>query len=154
MVGSLNAASRDQLAQLAEEHECSAFNVAGGDPAALERAAGGAREELRSGGCAVLCSEEERGSPEEISRALSEVVSRLSGEGMFEALVLTGGDTAVGTARRLGAVGIRLEGEIEAGVVVGTLVGPHPYRVVTKAGGFGDKGTLARVVTGLLDGEE
>jgi len=54
----------------------------------------------------------------------------------------------------LGAGGIRLEGEIESGVPVGALIGPHPYRVVTKAGGFGGPGTLVNVTDELLGGEE
>jgi D-threonate/D-erythronate kinase len=64
--------------------------------------------------------------------------------------VLTGGETAVGVARRLGAVGIRLEGEVEAGIPAGSLIGPSSYRVVTKAGGFGKPDTLVKVVEGLL----
>ena len=73
---------------------------------------------------------------------------------LFDALVLTGGDTAVGVARRLGTVGIRLEGEVESGVPVGTLIGPSPYRVVTKAGSFGESGTLVKVVETLTQGEK
>ena len=57
-------------------------------------------------------------------------------------LVLTGGDTALAVARRLGATGLRVEDEIEAGVPIGRLLGPHPYRIVTKAGGFGSPGVL------------
>ncbi len=82
--------------------------------------------------------------------ALAEVAAGLSGEGLFDALVLTGGETAVGVARRLGAVGIRLEGEVEPGIPVGSLIGPRPYRVVTKAGAFGEPGTLVRAVERLL----
>ena len=82
--------------------------------------------------------------------ALAEVVAGLSEEGLFDALVLTGGETALGVARRLGAVGIRLEGEVEPGIPEGDLIGPSPYRVVTKAGGFGEPDTLVRVVEGLL----
>jgi uncharacterized protein YgbK (DUF1537 family) len=48
--------------------------------------------------------------------------------------------------------GIRLEGEVEPGVPVGSLIGPRTYRVVTKAGGFGDAGTLLRAVETLLKG--
>jgi D-threonate/D-erythronate kinase len=50
----------------------------------------------------------------------------------------------------LGAAGIRLEGEVEPGVPVGSLIGPRPYRVVTKAGAFGEPGTLVRAVERLL----
>ena len=82
--------------------------------------------------------------------ALAEAVDGLSEEGLFDALVLTGGETAVGVARRLGAVGIRLEGEVEPGIPVGFLIGPRPYRVVTKAGAFGEPGTLVGAVETLL----
>lgn len=34
-----------------------------------------------------------------------------------------------------------LEGEIESGVVTEALIGPCPYRVITKAGGFGNPET-------------
>jgi uncharacterized protein YgbK (DUF1537 family) len=80
------------------------------------------------------------------------VVAGLSKDELFDALVLTGGDTAVGVAQRLGATGVLLEGEVEPGVPVGTLIGPRPYRVVTKAGGFGDPATLLKAVQRLLKG--
>jgi uncharacterized protein YgbK (DUF1537 family) len=66
---------------------------------------------------------------------------------------LTGGATAVGIARRLGDCGIRLEGEVETGVPRGTMIGPRPYPVVTKAGGFGELDTLVGAVE-ALSGEE
>ncbi|HEV8045994.1 MAG TPA: nucleotide-binding domain containing protein, partial [Rubrobacter sp.] len=79
----------------------------------------------------------------------------LSEEELFEGLVLTGGATAVGVARRLGATGIRLQGEVEKGVPMGTLIGPSPYPVVTKAGGFGGPDTLVGAVEALTQsGEE
>ena len=87
-----------------------------------------------------------------VAEALAEVVTSLSKEDVFDALVLTGGDTAVRVAQRLGATGVLLQGEIEPGVPVGTLIGPKPYRVVTKAGGFGDAGTLLKAVQTLLKG--
>ena len=67
---------------------------------------------------------------------------------------MTGGATAVGVARRLGATGILLGGEVEAGVPVGTLIGPRPYPVVTKAGGFGGPDTLVGAVEALAQGGE
>ncbi|MGH3109152.1 MAG: nucleotide-binding domain containing protein, partial [Rubrobacter sp.] len=53
----------------------------------------------------------------------------------------------------LGASGIRLDGEVETGVPMGTLIGPRPYPVVTKAGGFGAPDTLVGAVE-ALSGEE
>ena len=55
-------------------------------------------------------------------------------------------------ARKLGASGIRLVGEVGAGIPVGTLIGPRPYTIVTKAGGFGGDGTLVDIVRALSDG--
>ncbi len=63
------------------------------------------------------------------------------------ALLLTGGETAIKVLRALGASGLRLAGEFEPGVALGTLVG-GPFdglALVTKAGGFGDADTLVRV---------
>lgn len=153
VVGSLSGVAREQLALLVEERGCAASAVAAQDNDAVEEAVRGARTALMEGGCAALCSDEERTSGDVIG-ALAEAAARLSDEGLFEKLVLTGGDTAVGVARRLGATGIRLEGELEVGVPVGILVGSRQYRVVTKGGGFGDRGTLVRVVSSLSDGEE
>jgi len=63
-------------------------------------------------------------------------------------LVLTGGDTAMSFVDSLGAVGIGVTGEVEAGVPAVTIVGGKwdGMRVVTKAGGFGDEMTLMRIV--------
>jgi uncharacterized protein YgbK (DUF1537 family) len=70
------------------------------------------------------------------------VTARVAGDGLVGGLVLTGGDTAVSVARRLGATGLRVDDELEPGVPVGRLLGPRPYRVVTKAGGFGSRDVL------------
>jgi D-threonate/D-erythronate kinase len=150
VVGSLSGVARGQLRSL-EEHGCAAVPVrgSGADGEALGRA----REALSGGACVALCSADDRTSSDagDVVGALAEVAGALAGEGLFDALVLTGGDTAVGVARRLGAVGVRLEGEVEPGIPVGTLIGPSPYQVVTKAGAFGEPGTLVNAVETLLD---
>ena len=66
--------------------------------------------------------------------------------------MLTGGDTAVHVARRLGATGLLVEDELEPGVVLGRLIGPHPFRIVTKAGGFGSPDALRRATAALAAG--
>jgi uncharacterized protein YgbK (DUF1537 family) len=123
------------------------YETMGGVISAVENA-------LAESACAAVSSSDERGTAdaEAVVEALSGVAAGLSEKGLFDALVLTGGDTAVGVARRLGAAGILLEGEVEAGMPVGSLIGPNPYRVVTKAGGFGENDTLTRVVETLLAG--
>jgi D-threonate/D-erythronate kinase len=152
VVGSLSGVSRGQLRSLAEERGCATVPVTGGS-GAVKEALGPARAALSGSACAAVHSAEERdpsGAAGPVVGSLAEVVAGLSEEGLFDALVLTGGETAVGVARRLGAAGIRLEGEVEPGIPAGSLLGPRPYRVVTKAGGFGEPDTLVRVVRGLL----
>jgi uncharacterized protein YgbK (DUF1537 family) len=152
VVGSLSGVARGQLRALAVEYGCEAVPVAAGPSGANEEALEAARIALSEGVCAAVHSTEERDASGSGSfvEALAEVVAGLSGRDLFDALVLTGGETAVGVARRLGAVGIRLEEEVEPGIPTGSLIGPSPYRVVTKAGGFGEPDTLVRVVRGLL----
>jgi uncharacterized protein YgbK (DUF1537 family) len=121
---------------------------------AVEEALGAARAFLDGGVSVALYPADEEGDAESIVRALAEVVAGLSEEGRFDALVLTGGDTAVRVARGLGASGIMLHEELETGVPVGTLIGPRPYRVVTKAGGFGEPETLLNALRFLTGAEE
>src|SRR5215207_10006391 len=113
VVGSLSGVARQQLRSL-EEQGCAAVPVSDRSGAGRE-ALGKVREALSGGACAALHSAEDRISSDagDVVGVLAEVVGALSGEGLFDALVLTGGDTAVGVARRLGAVGVRLEGEVE-----------------------------------------
>jgi uncharacterized protein YgbK (DUF1537 family) len=155
VVGSLSGVARRQLRSL-EEHGCPTVPVVGRSGAVGETLAA-ARRALSGGACAAVHSTEDRDASEAVSfvEALAEVVGVLSEEGLFDALVLTGGETAVGVARRLGAVGVRLEGEVAPGIPVGILMGPtSPYRVVTKAGAFGEPGTLVEIVETLLEGRE
>jgi uncharacterized protein YgbK (DUF1537 family) len=152
VVGSLSGVAREQVRRLVDEHGEVAFPVEAGG---LERTVAAVRDALAGRPCAVVHSPEERAvSGESVLGSLAEVAWVLSEEGFFEGLVLTGGATAVGVARRLGASGIRLEGEVEAGVPRGTLIGPRPYPVVTKAGGFGGPGTLVGAVEALAGGGE
>jgi uncharacterized protein YgbK (DUF1537 family) len=157
VIGSLSGVARGQLRSLAE-YECATVPVVAGRSGAVEEALGAARAALSEGACAAVHSDEERdpsGAAGSVMGALAEVVAGLSEDGLFDALVLTGGETAVGVARRLGSVGIRLEGEMEPGIPMGALIGPNPYRVVTKAGGFGEPDTLVKVVERLLgDGKD
>jgi D-threonate/D-erythronate kinase len=166
VVGSLNSVARKQLEVLLREAYMTpvALNAAAllDDPSkgAMKGAIAGARSALLDGRGVVVYSTADRGfekmakaeAARRVAEALAEVVTGLSKEDVFDALVLTGGDTAVRVAQRLGATGVLLQGEIEPGVPVGTLIGPKPYRVVTKAGGFGDAGTLLKAVQMLLKG--
>ena len=149
VVGSLSGVAREQVRHLVEEYGDVSIEVGGDDAVAA------AKDVLSGESCAVLRSpEEQNASGDAVVEMLAKVAGRLSEELHFGGLVLTGGATAVGVARRLGATGIELEGEVEAGVPVGTLIGPNPYPAVTKAGGFGGPDTLVRAVQALAQGGE
>ncbi|MBT2568780.1 hypothetical protein J7I84_20250 [Arthrobacter sp. ISL-85] len=66
-----------------------------------------------------------------------------AGIGHCDALVMTGGETATAVLKALGVGSFRVLGEVEPGVVMSLLPEPLPL-LVTKAGAFGDAGTLAR----------
>jgi uncharacterized protein YgbK (DUF1537 family) len=65
------------------------------------------------------------------------------------ALVATGGDTARAALEARGIGRLRVRHEIEPGVPVCLTDPPRPMTVVTKAGGFGDAGALARARAAL-----
>jgi uncharacterized protein YgbK (DUF1537 family) len=67
----------------------------------------------------------------------------------IRALVATGGDTASALLARLGVHGIRLVDEVEPGVPLGITLGKVSIPLVTKAGAFGDAGTLRRCLERL-----
>ena len=153
VVGSLSGVSRGQLRRLVEEgHE--AVAVAPRGKGAVEEAVRALRRSLAAGRHAALYSPTARGDDTgaDVVGALSEVVARLSEEGLFDALVLPGGEPGGGVGGGVGASGIRLVGEVGAGIPVGTLIGPRPYTVVTKAGGFGEDGTLVEILEALSTG--
>ena len=158
VVGSVSGVARGQLRRLTEEYGEVSHSVRADGADAVKEAVEEARRALDEGPCAVLHSPEERGekgSSGKFVKALTEAVEILAQDDAFDALVLTGGSTAMGVSRVLGASGIRLDGEVEAGVPVGAMIGPHPCRVVTKAGAFGTEDTLVQAVKTLLQsGEE
>ena len=149
VVGSTNPTVRGQLRRLDEKTSAVSVPLRPGKlvdgEGEVEAVLETCRLALEKGSSVALYSTDEEipaGETGRIVEALAEVVVGLSDEGLFEALVLTGGDTAVHVARSLGARGILLDGEIEPGVPIGTLIGDNPYRVITKAGGFGEPETL------------
>ncbi|MGH3088756.1 MAG: four-carbon acid sugar kinase family protein [Rubrobacteraceae bacterium] len=166
VVGSVHEVAREQLRRLVSGAEIEAVpldasEVAEGRAAeAVERAFIAALASFEEGKSVALHSTigeaSDRASDDisvRVADALAEVAVEFSKTGSLEALVLTGGDTAVRVARKLGGRGILIEREIEPGVPAGALVGTRPYRVVTKAGGFGGPDTLKDAVRHLLGKE-
>ncbi|TGB02443.1 four-carbon acid sugar kinase family protein [Halobacillus salinus] len=68
----------------------------------------------------------------------------------LNSLVLTGGDTAKDVAKSLGATGISLSYQMEAGIPSGHLLGiERPIQVVTKAGAFGKESSIYSAIETL-----
>jgi len=65
------------------------------------------------------------------------------------ALMATGGDTAAALLAHCGVRGIRLVDELEPGTSLGLTLGALTLPVVTKSGGFGDAGSLRRIIERL-----
>ena len=76
-----------------------------------------------------------------IATSLADATATIIGD--YDALVLTGGETARAVIDALGVGQMTVMGEIEPGVVLSRLPGNLPM-LVTKAGAFGDSGTLVR----------
>lgn len=70
------------------------------------------------------------------------------------AIVATGGETALTLALAAGAHGLEVHAELEPGVVHSTLTGGPGTTIVTKAGAFGDAGTLVRSLGILRTGTD
>jgi uncharacterized protein YgbK (DUF1537 family) len=83
-----------------------------------------------------------------VAQALAGVTKQAIDEHDSCGLVLTGGDTARTVCAKLGAKGIELLKEVEAGIPLGRLVGTQLF-VITKAGGFGSPISLINSLTTL-----
>jgi len=85
---------------------------------------------------------------ERVSSTLAEIVERIVQSGEVAGLVLTGGDTAARSMRRIGASGVRITGELLPGIPVCSLIGGkcHGLETVTKAGGFGGEDALTEII--------
>ena len=87
-----------------------------------------------------------------VAAGLAELTASVLGEAEISALVLMGGEGARAVLDRLGAEAIRVTGAIREGIPAGVIEGGllDGLAVVTKAGGFGDRGTLADLLPELL----
>jgi uncharacterized protein YgbK (DUF1537 family) len=148
VIGTATPTAREQVSRLAAAAEDVPL-----DPRAVQTAVTRAAEALRASRCAVLHTTSAGPLGDELSRripgTLAAVVASVAREGNVHALVLSGGETAIHVARALGARGLLIADELEPGVPISRLIGPNPYPVVTKAGGFGGPMTLVHAVEAL-----
>jgi len=83
-----------------------------------------------------------------VADVLGKVASRILKQKRLGGLVLTGGDLAMGVCAYLAATALKIEGEVVPGIPCSILAdGPFaPLPLVTKAGGFGEKDALVRMI--------
>jgi len=88
----------------------------------------------------------------QVAVGLAELTASVLGEAAISALVLMGGEGARAVLGRIGAEAIRMTGAIREGIPAGIIEGGllDGLAVVTKAGGFGDRDTLANLIPELL----
>jgi uncharacterized protein YgbK (DUF1537 family) len=86
-----------------------------------------------------------------ISQGLGQLVVSALHLAAFDALVMTGGDTAKDICNVLGIPDMELRFEVEAGIPLGIVKYNNRNLVaITKAGGFGNAGSLANAVDYLI----
>ena len=90
-----------------------------------------------------------------IANGLAAAVSPLALAGSVDAILLTGGEMAAAFLNKIQARGLRLESEILAGIPIGTVMSGKAagLKVVTKAGGFGLRGSMRQIVDYLISAE-
>jgi uncharacterized protein YgbK (DUF1537 family) len=150
VVGSMSSISREQARQLAAATriaclEASVSVLRGGPSDAgwldLQRHLGAALAQGRD--LLLTIAEDTAVDLDEgvaLCQALAQLVAPLASE--VGALIATGGETARALLCAMGYYGLRMAGEIEAGVPLSVAGGPRALAVITKAGAFGNGNTL------------
>ncbi len=148
VVGSMSQVSRDGLQTLAAEPGVRSITLS---PATLREGAwhdevAAVESALASGQDVALALGLDDGINLAESALLSTALANflLPLAPRFGGIFLTGGETARALLNAAGAAGIRLVGEIEPGVPLGTAEGWGDLPIITKAGAFGNAGTLVR----------
>jgi uncharacterized protein YgbK (DUF1537 family) len=105
------------------------------------------------GGVVVVSIAARQTGEQVLAPALCAALARLLAPRIHRAgaLIASGGETARALLGRIGVTRLRLQGKIEPGVPLGFAIGSHGLSlpVVTKAGAFGDRGTLIRCAAAL-----
>lgn len=155
VVGSIAEASRAAAAQLVAEGSVRAFGIAAdtlrAGPAHPGWQATAIATALAAGQDVLVSIDADAGADLSRGAELAERLALLLGPAAprMGGLFATGGETACALLTHLGVHGIRLVDELEPGVPLGISLGAHTIPVMTKAGAFGDAGTISRSLSRL-----
>jgi uncharacterized protein YgbK (DUF1537 family) len=151
VVGSLHPSSREQLkvllGHLPAHGQDSATDGTESHAERVERIA----EELSSNGYSAVHDPFVSHSTAEADQWLASTVAELFADDAFDALLLTGGQTARSVLDGLGTRHIEVLSEPDPGIALGILDHPARIPVLIKAGGFGNPRTLIRLKNLLLE---
>ena len=150
VVGSLHPSSREQLDVVlgltSAAGQRSTPALTGSKADVVERV----MKELSANGYSALHDPFVSHSTGEADEWLASTVQELFAADAFDALILTGGQTARSVLDRLGSRQIDVLSEPEPGITFGILDHPAHLPVLIKAGGFGNPRTLIRLKNLLL----
>ncbi|MGF6528722.1 four-carbon acid sugar kinase family protein [Variovorax sp. PvP013] len=153
VVGSLSPIAERQIACLAERPGSPVHTIAPGllrdlpvSGAVAQPWAEAIRADVARGLDPVACIGADADLDPSEGPLLARCLARHLAPAMRDAagLVLTGGETARAMLEQLGIARLRVLGETEPGVALSCSMATRPQYVVTKAGAFGDAGSLAR----------
>ncbi len=149
VVGSATEAAHAQVAHVARAGAVSVVVAASvlRDGGSLAHLTTTVADHLRARRDVVLSIGDDAGGDGGDDARLAARIGRLlqSSAALVGGAVLTGGETALAVLRAWGVTGLRLVDEVEPGVPRSVTIGACMLPVVTKAGAFGDEGTLERV---------
>jgi len=154
VIGSCTHASAEQMVRLLGEgaHEIAVPFPVGPDERAEDIVAGGVEAPLILLRPSVSLKFDE-GSSEKIAEALGNHAAGLVRRLDIEAVVMSGGDTALAVFRALRVAEARLLGELSPGAAVGTFrLDGRDIVFVTKSGSFGDADALVGAFRALQGG--
>ncbi|WP_339283609.1 MULTISPECIES: four-carbon acid sugar kinase family protein [Oceanobacillus] len=168
VVGSVNVNSRNQLNKLLADKSAYAIEIdsykavssLGERKEEEQRVYNEVKKQVASGHDIVLYSSGERDdidyarkigesngynfteTSREIVKMIGAVAAQLLKEGIFQGIIMTGGDTAKKICEHWDITGFTLYDELEAGVPISSFIGIENLFAITKAGGFGQDNVL------------
>jgi uncharacterized protein YgbK (DUF1537 family) len=155
VLGTTNSVSAAQVARLGRSRDVwivpiEAHGLCAGD-ADVERWEEESVAALVRGRIAVMTTSYSPVVPhlfDQVAAHLGMLAARVARRSGASAVVLSGGQTSLSVCKALGVASVQVLGEIEPGVVCSSGADGHGIErsFVSKAGGFGDAGTLARVL--------
>jgi len=153
VIGSQNQVAGKQLQKAKDVLGLSIIDV-DVDDLNTEKLAAEAVNVLGQGKSVAITSTFARYVPElkqKISVFLADTVMEIMSKQKVGGLFLSGGDIALAVCQTLGIAAIKVNGEVEAGIPAGELIGGkgEGMRVVTKAGGFGTEEALVKALAYL-----